>query len=147
MNVSAASVLLAALLFSGCAASREQVTVLQPVGPAPPAVHRKDPALGSLVAYTPVILPPMNSTTLFYPHSGYTIYDRHGALVRRVKNHLGAWDETPERVALISGRYTIHAESDSPGELVVPVIIRGGRTTVVDLASDHRYFVTAVNPG
>lgn len=147
MKVSFASLLLAVVTFSGCATSREAVTVLRPVEPAPLVAHPKAHSSGSLVAYTPVVLPPMNSTTLFYPHSSYDLYDSHGALLRHVKNHLGAWDETPERIILPPGQYTVRAQADSPGELVVPIVIRGGRTTVVDLARNNRYFVTAVNPG
>jgi hypothetical protein len=135
------------LAVAGCAATREQVTVCKPVGPVPQVAASKARPLGYLVAYTPVILPPMNSTTQFYPHSSYAIYDAHGALLQQVKNHVGAWDETPERIPLPPGRYTIHAQSDSPGELIVPILICGKRTTVVDLARESRYFVTAVNPG
>lgn len=147
MKAPIASLFLAAGALAGCAVTREQVTVLRPVGPVPRAPTSKARPLGYLVAFTPVILPPMNSTTQFYPHSSYAIYDGHGLLLQQVKNHVGAWDETPERIPLAPGRYTIHAQSDSPGELVVPILIRGNRTTVVDLAKDNRYFVTSVNPG
>ncbi|EDY17945.1 hypothetical protein CfE428DRAFT_4684 [Chthoniobacter flavus Ellin428] len=61
--------------------------------------------------------------------------------------HLGPWDETPELVTLRPGRYTIHAQSDFAGDLIVPILIRGDRTTVVDLARNNRYSVTALNPG
>jgi hypothetical protein len=147
MKAPLVSLFLGAVFFAGCATTREQVTVLKPVGPVPLAPAPKVRSIGYLVAYTPVVLPPLNSTTLFYPHSSYAIYDRRGVLLRQVKNHIGAWDETPERILLPSGSYTIHAQADFPGELVVPVVIRGGRTTIVDLAKDNRYFVTALNPG
>jgi len=137
----------AALGIAGCAAPSEQVTVLKPVNAAPLVSAARARPGGHLVAYTPVILPPLNSTTLFYPHSSYAIYDRQGNLVREVRNHVGAWDETPERINLPAGRYTVRAQSDSPGTLEVPVIIRRDQTTVIDLARGNRYFVTAVNPG
>lgn len=130
--------------FGGCA-NDTQVTVLKPVGPAP--VVQKYRSLGFLVAYTPVLLPPIQSETLFYPHTAYALYDSRGTFLRQVRNHLGAWDESPETVALPAGQYSLHAQTGGGDDLVVPVIIRGGRTTVVDLAKNSRYAVTAVNPG
>ncbi len=131
-------------LVGGCA-DVPQATVLQTVGPAP--IPPKAHAHGYLIAYTPVKLPPINSDTLFYPHTSYAVYDSHNRFLFRVRNHIGPWDETPELVALRPGRYTIHAQSDFAGDLIVPVIIRGERTTVVDLAHNNRYSVTALNPG
>ncbi|MDR3403964.1 MAG: hypothetical protein P4L99_15815 [Chthoniobacter sp.] len=130
-------------VFSGCADIPRE-TVLNTVGPAPAAVRSH--ATGYLIAYTPVKLPPMNSDTLYYPHSSYALFDSHGVFLRRVRNHLGPWDESPECVSLPPGRYTLRAQSDFPGDLIVPVIIRGGRTTTVDLAKDNRYSVTSLNP-
>jgi hypothetical protein len=133
-----------AIVLGGCA-NDAQVTVLKPVGPAP--VVQKSHSLGFLVAYTPVRLPPIQSDTLFYPHTSYGLYDGRGVFLRQVRNHLGAWDETPETVALPTGRYSIHVQTGAGDDLIVPVIIRGGRTTVVELAKNSRYAVTAVNPG
>jgi len=133
-----------AAAFTGCADIPRE-TVLSTAGPAPMATRPR--SAGFLVAYTPVKLPPMNSDTLYYPHSSYALFDSHGVFLRRVRNHLGPWDESPECVSLPPGRYTLRAQSDFPGDLIVPVIIRGGRTTTVDLAKDSRYSVTSLNPG
>lgn len=133
-----------AALVGGCA-DVPQTTVFHTVGPAP--VPQKHRSLGFLIAYTPIKLPPISSDTLFYPHTSYAVFDSQGHFLFRVRNHLGPWDETPQTVALLPGRYTIHAQSDFAGDLIVPVIIRGERTTVVDLAHDNRYAVTALNPG
>lgn len=141
----ATCLLLAALaaLVSGCA-DVPQATVLNTVGPAP--LSSRPRSRGYLVAYTPVKLPPISSDTLFYPHSSYAVYDSQNRFLFRVRNHLGPWDETPQRISLRPGRYTLHAQSDFAGDLIVPVIIRGDRTTVVDLAHDNRYSVTSINP-
>lgn len=145
MHYPATCLVLAAVaaLVSGCA-DIPQATVLNTVGPAP--APAKPHAQGYLVAYTPVKLPPISSDTLFYPHTSYAIYDSHDRFLFRVRNHLGPWDETPSTIPLRPGRYTIHAQSDFGGDLIVPAIIRGERTTVVDLAHDNRYSVTSINP-
>jgi hypothetical protein len=146
MKHHAARLLLAAgaVLVSGCA-DIPQATVLNTVGPTPASPRSR--AHGYLVAYTPVKLPPLSSDTLFYPHTSYAVYDSRDRFLFRVRNHLGAWDESPELVTLRPGRYTIHAQSDFAGDLIVPILIRGDRTTVVDLARNNHYSVTALNPG
>ncbi len=146
MNHTTTRLLLAALaaLISGCA-DVPQTTVFNTVGPAP--VPPKPRSQGFLIAYTPVKLPPISSDTLFYPHTSYAVFDNQGRFLFRVRNHLGPWDETPQTVTLLPGRYTIHAQSDFAGDLIVPIIIRSERTTVVDLAHNNRYAVTALNPG
>jgi hypothetical protein len=53
-----------------------------------------------------------------------------------VRNHVGAWDESPFRVSLPPGRYTIRAESEIDGDVSVPDIIKGAKTTVVNLQRD-----------
>ena len=71
--------------------------------------------------------------TRFYPHTGYSIYDSNGVLVREVRNHLGAWDETLEKVSLPPGKYTVVALSEVDGRVAVPVVIQRAKTTFVDL--------------
>ena len=127
----------ALLFFSSCAGTPPTAAVLAPVHPAPvvPTARR----LGYLVVYTAIIEPDINPDTMFYPHTGYAIYDSHGAYYQTVRNHVGAWDETPYTVTLPPGHYTVKAESQDENDVQVPVIIEGGRTTVVDLQHrDHR---------
>ena len=125
---------LLALAAAGCAAVPPP-TVLQPVGP-PAAPLTQAP--GYLVVATEVEPPPISADTMFCPHTSYAIYDRHGLLLRTVRNHLGPWDESPERVALRPGSYTISAPSQFGGDVLVPVIIREGATTRVDLERNRR---------
>jgi hypothetical protein len=120
------------LAICGCAADQPGVTVLSPVRPAPLAKHGSY-GPGSLVVYTAIVEPEINPDTQFYPHTGYAIYDRHGRFLEAVRNHVGAWDESPFQVSLPAGRYTVEAESQFAGKVSVPVTIQGGRATVVDL--------------
>jgi hypothetical protein len=121
-----------AVVCGGCAGS-QQVTVLHTVGPAPSVAKVRMRTLGNLVVYTAVEVPPISSDTLFYPHTAYAINDSHGAFLRGVRNHIGSWDEQPERVSLPPGRYLISAESELQGDVKVPIIIRPAKTTVVNL--------------
>ncbi len=116
---------------TGCA-SDQKVTALAPVGPDSGRVPGGKVS-GYLVVYSDTESPIMNDDVMYYPHTGYKIYDSHGAYVRYVQNHVSASDESPSRVALPAGNYTIRARSEIDGEVSVPVIIRGLSTTVVNL--------------
>jgi hypothetical protein len=129
---------------NGCAGSND-VPVLKTVGPVPRTAKKTLPAAGHLVVYSAVELPPIPSDTLFYPHTAYAIYDCRGAFLCGVRNHIGPWDETPECVSLPPGRYTVSAESEFDGDVVVPIIIRKGRTTVVELQRVRHHAVVAWN--
>jgi hypothetical protein len=129
--------LCATLLFAGFAAmtgcaSDLKVTTLAPVTPD----SNRAPAgnvTGFLVVYSDTESPIMTDDVMYYPHTGYKIYDSHGVYVRYVQNHVSATDESPSRVALPAGKYTIRARSEVDGEVAVPVVIRGLSTTVVNL--------------
>ena len=115
----------------GCAENQE-AAVLKPVGPI--AVHKRPPSeAGFLVVYTAIEEPRINPDTMYAPHTSYVIYDSRGAFFQNVRNHVGAWDETPDRVILPPGKYTIKAESEMDGEVVVPIIIKPAKTTLVNL--------------
>jgi hypothetical protein len=122
------------LFLSGCASVQPTTKLLEPVGPAP--IVKRAHAPGYLVVYTAVIEPGISSDTLFYPHTAYAIYDARGRFFQTVRNHVGAWDESPFTVNLPPGHYTVNAQSKFDGDVAVPVIIEMGRTTVVDL--QHR---------
>jgi hypothetical protein len=122
------------LTAGGCTAIPPAV-VLEPVGPAATVAQ---PAQGYLIVATEVEPPSMSADTMFCPHTAYAIYDRHGVFLRTVRNHLGPWDESPERVSLRPGNYTISAQASSRGDVLVPVIIRQGETTQVDLERSQR---------
>ena len=70
-----------------------------------------------------------------YPHSSYVIYTSNGKFLRNVENHMSRSDEIPELVKLTPGSYTLEARSGKNGYVRVPVVIKPGRQTIVDLES------------
>ncbi len=116
---------------TGCA-SDLKVTTLPTVTPDSNRVPAGK-VTGYLVVYTDTESPIMTDDVMYYPHTGYKIYDSHGTYVRFVQNHVSATDESPSRVALPAGTYTIRGRSEINGEVAVPVVIRGLSTTVVNL--------------
>ncbi|EDY22247.1 hypothetical protein CfE428DRAFT_0372 [Chthoniobacter flavus Ellin428] len=121
----------AAALFAGAVGARSQpVTALPAVGPdsAP-----RNPASGYLVVYTETENPINVGDIVYYPHTAYQIYDDHGALFKSVRNHMSERDEQPTRVSLPPGHYTVIGKSETKGQVAVPVIVSGLRTTVVNL--------------
>jgi len=71
--------------------------------------------------------------TLYYAHSSYAIYTLDGKLFKNVENHISQSDELPQTVSLPVGSYTVTARSEKDGYVTVPVMIRNGRRTIVDL--------------
>jgi hypothetical protein len=71
--------------------------------------------------------------TLYYAHGAYAIYTPDGELFKNVENHISRSDELPEIVSLPVGSYTVMARSDRDGYVSVPVMIRTGLRTIVDL--------------
>ena len=69
----------------------------------------------------------------YYAHSSYTIYTTDGKVFKNVENHISRNDEIPEVVALPVGSYTVEARSERDGYVRVPVVIKAGRRTIVDL--------------
>lgn len=123
--------ILCALAFSGCAESSHLAT-LEPVGPKPPDVHPAGPLLGYLKVYSAT--DEFNDGDLmYYPHSRYSIYHSDGSRYKWVENHVAQNDESPQVVALPVGTYYVLAHSEVDGLVRVPVIIKGGQTTVVNL--------------
>jgi hypothetical protein len=68
-------------------------------------------------------------------HSSYTIYTTAGKLFKNVENHISRSDEIPEVVTLPVGTYVIEARSERDGYVRVPVVIKAGRQTILDLDS------------
>ena len=75
--------------------------------------------------------------TSYYAHSSYEVYTSSGKLFRKIENHISPSDETPDRVALPAGNYTIEARSESRGYVRVKVMVRPGRLTILDLDSEQ----------
>ena len=69
----------------------------------------------------------------FYAHSPYAIYTTEGKVFKNVENHISRSDEIPEIVALPVGSYMVVARSEKDGYIRLPVAIKAGRRTVLDL--------------
>ncbi len=127
---------LVALLSLGLAsAALAKETVLPPVGPEPPGIFH-GPLVGFLKVYT-ATNEVSDGDMKFYPHTGYKVCAPNGKVVAFVANGDGHREGAPDNVELPPGKYVVHAESDRDGRVAVPVVIRGGNTTVVDLESEH----------
>jgi len=69
----------------------------------------------------------------YHAHGSYAIYTTDGKLFKNVENHISLSDEIPELVALPVGSYTVGARSERDGYVRVPVVIKAGRRTILDL--------------
>jgi hypothetical protein len=68
----------------------------------------------------------------YFPHSFYAIYTIDGTLLKNVTSQF-AYDETPEVVALPVGSYMIVARSERNRSIRLPVVIKAGQRTILDL--------------
>jgi hypothetical protein len=94
--------------------------------------HRTESAQGYLKVYSAT--DEFNDGGLaYYAHSSYTIYATDGKVFKNVENHISRSDEIPEIVALPAGAYMVEARSEKDGYVRVPVVIKAGQFTVLDL--------------
>jgi hypothetical protein len=97
-----------------------------------PANHRPQSAEGYLLVYSATD-PFDDGGLVFNAHSSYSIYTTDGKLFKNVENHISRSDEIPELVTLPPGSYTVEGRSGNNGYVRVPVQIKPGRQTIVDL--------------
>jgi hypothetical protein len=116
-------------LLAGCAS---QPVALSPIGPEP-VQHTSTAGIGYLQVFSDTETHVIGDGLPYYPHTGYNIYDQSGARVQYVPNHVGNMDESPMLVRVPAGNLKIVAESSAYGRVTVPVVIEGGRTTVIHL--------------
>jgi len=123
------------VLLVGCASNQ---VVLLPVGPAPDGLAGNDHMgflqVFSATAKSPAIVSDDNA--VFKIHSGYDIQDQSGQLLEFVPNHTSNMDESPDHVKLPIGIYKILAQSSCCGQVIVPVLIEEGKSTLVHLDRD-----------
>ena len=72
---------------------------------------------------------------VYYEYSPYAIYTINGKLFRHVENRVSSSDQIPEAVTLPAGSYVIEARSATDVYVRVPVVIKAGRQTILDLGS------------
>jgi len=125
-------IVLLSLGLAGAAAAKE--TILPTVGPE--IEHFQGPMVGYLRVFT-ATTEKETGETYEYPHTDYRVCAPSGKVVAFVANGDGNLSGAPDTVELSPGKYIVHAESDKDGFVAVPVIIKGGHTTVVDLESNH----------
>ena len=75
---------------------------------------------------------------IYYEYSSYAIYTINGKLFRHVENRVSSSDLIPEAVTLPAGSYVIEARSAMDVHIRVPVVIKAGRQTILDLDSRGR---------
>ena len=72
-----------------------------------------------------------------YPvHTNYTIATPDDKVIRRVSNATGSFYSRPATVALPPGKYHVRAQSSRGRFEVVPIVIKAGKTTVLDLDNE-----------
>lgn len=114
----------------GCA-THSSLSLQDPVGPEIAQVNPGE-AQGELVVYSPTRVSVVDQSE--YPiHTPYTIYSLNKQVVKQVRNLAGSFDQAPERVSLPQGSYRVKALNAGAGEVIITVVIRPGKTTVVDL--------------
>ncbi len=121
-------------VLAGCAS---QPMAISPVGPASIGFNQAA-SRGYLRVFSATKTHAIAEDTYYYPHTGYSIHDESGKMIKFVSNHVGSVDESPAFVALPSGKYNIVAQSESYGRVTVPVVVANGKTTVVHLDRDWR---------
>ena len=92
---------------------------------------------GSLMVYS-VMDRFDDDDVVYYEYSSYAIYTINGKLFRHVENRVSSSDQIPEAVTLPVGSYVIEARSATDVYIRVPVVIKAGRQTILDLGSRGR---------
>lgn len=131
MYLSKALLAIAGAVFLASCAVAGPTTVTTSVGPRPGRLSHD--YIGYLTVYSATEEHRDGDGPPFYPHSDYEIHTRDGKLLKQVRNALGSSDETPERVTLPKGLYTVVAKSETAGTVSIPVVIKTGQATVLHL--------------
>lgn len=129
-------VIVAVQLLGACASSR-QVTILDPIGPAPRINAATQDTAGFLKVYSLAGIYNDQGVN-YHPHTDYTIYARDGVRVKKVKNAAFPYDEEPTTVSLPAGTYTVEALAEGYAVVRLPVAIETGRLTTVYLEPSNR---------
>jgi hypothetical protein len=116
--------------FSAC--STAPLTTLDTVGPKPADVHPSGPMLGYLKVYNST-REYANGDVTYSPHRRYFLYNLAGARIKTVDNRSSRKDEEPQSIPLPVGKYYVVAETENDTLVRVPVVIKGGSTTFVNL--------------
>ncbi len=125
-------------------ASGSDAQITSTVGPAPTA-QAKPGTEGSLQVYSArqkhdpsylwdIFVGGVNDNAQYDPaHTDYTICTPEGKPVQKVRNAHDPNDATPALVSLAPGTYVVKAEDRDYGSVSVPVVIKPGELTQVNL--------------
>jgi len=125
------------LLLLACFSAQGQAKAddtLQEVGPTNHGQYDKR-AVGYLTVFSSTEQAQWGDGPYYYVHTGYRIFDVSGKALKWVSNHNDNTDETPAKVELAPGKYTIWAQSDKYGFVKIPVVIKLAQTTALHLES------------
>ena len=107
-----------------------------PLFPGPMRPGNLDHPVGSSQGYLTVYLTANefnDGNAWYFPHSAFAIYTIDGKLVKNVKSDF-TYDEIPEvLVPLPVGSYIVVARSEKDRYIRLPVVIKGGQRTILDL--------------
>jgi len=107
-----------------------------PLFPGPIRPGDLDYPVGSSQGYLTVYLTAdefNDGNAWYFPHSAFAIYTIDGKLFKNVKSHF-TYDEIPEvLLALPVGLYIVVAQSEKDGYIRLPVVIKAGQRTILDL--------------
>ena len=109
---------------------------LAPVGPNPTGAE-SDATTGRLEVYSALQEchdgNEYDTNPVWYQHTDYVVCNLNGKRIRHVSNSVGHYAQRPCAIALAPGKYLVKAEAKDYMSVVVPVVIRPGRTTRVHL--------------
>jgi hypothetical protein len=69
----------------------------------------------------------------YFPRSAFAIYTIDGKLFKNVKSQHFTDEEIPEVVTLPVGSYIVVARSEKDGYIRLPIVIKAGQRTILDL--------------
>ena len=118
-----------------CSALLQTPLAVAPVGPAPGGTARADPA-GFLTVYTHAEGHAYDEFEYYWAHTEYNVYTPTGAHVKSVRNGEYSQSPLPRKVVLPPGEYAVVGWSDTDQLVKVPVVIRAGQLTTVNLQAD-----------
>lgn len=127
-----------------CALTTKPV-VLGTVGPDPSSQVLAT-TNGFLRVYTAVKCYPYDRQ-YYFGHTDYGIYDAAGKRVRSVRNAARFHDLTPALVTLPAAIYNVVAWADGYELVKVPVVIKAGQLTEVNLEADRKPSIPATVAG
>jgi hypothetical protein len=130
-------------LFSCSCTLMQQPVAVAPVGPGP-VRHPALTSTGFLKVYTEVECYPYDEDMYYFAHTDYGVYRPDGQRIKSVQNAASFHSLAPKQVELPPGQYEVVGWTDAYQLVKVPVLIKAGCLTTVNLEKDaHQLFQNA----